>query len=89
MANPLLKAAQQHHLQRLSIKQGLSNRVQIKIIRLARTIADLRGEDAISDEALGEALLLRKMNHITFTTMYTDILTGEFTYEYDNEKINT
>ncbi len=63
--------------------------MQIKIIRLARTIADLRGEDAISDEALGEALLLRKMNHITFTTMYTDILTGEFTYEYDNEKINT
>ena len=39
-----LTSYQQGHLQNLSMKHGLSNRVQIKIIRLARTIADLKGD---------------------------------------------
>lgn len=55
IANNPLTNQQQQYLQSLSIKQGLSNRVQIKIIRLARTIADLIGEDSISDVALNEA----------------------------------
>ena len=51
-----LTPLQQQNLQSLSSAQGFSNRVQIKIIRLARTIADLNGESSISDEAIEEAL---------------------------------
>lgn len=62
IAGSPLTTNQKQHLQSLSIKHGLSNRVQIKIIRLARTIADLKAEKSISDEALGEAMKLRKMD---------------------------
>ncbi len=37
-----------------------SNRVQLKIIRIARTISDLAGVDMITDEALWEAMSLRR-----------------------------
>jgi magnesium chelatase family protein len=56
-----LSPTQQEELQQLSMKVGMSNRVQIKIIRIARTIADLNGEEHISDDALQEALLLRQI----------------------------
>ncbi|PGT89041.1 YifB family Mg chelatase-like AAA ATPase [Bacillus sp. AFS040349] len=56
-----LTPKQQYDLQQVSSKQGLSNRVQIKIIRLARTIADIKGEVLISDEDLKEAMFLRKL----------------------------
>jgi magnesium chelatase family protein len=67
-----LTPAQQKDLQSLSIQHGLSNRVQIKIIRLARTISDLQGEDCILDDALNEAFSLRKMTRPSFVS-----LTGE------------
>lgn len=57
-----LTPVQQQNLKYLSSAHGFSNRVQIKIIRLARTIADLEGDDIISDEAIEEALLLRKLS---------------------------
>lgn len=47
MANSPLTAEQQQNSQILSIKEGMNNRVQIKIIRLARTITDLEGEDSV------------------------------------------
>ncbi|RLQ94909.1 ATP-binding protein [Falsibacillus albus] len=56
-----LTAGQQNELQRLCINQGLSNRVQIKIIRLARTISDLEGEETITEDALTKSLSLRKL----------------------------
>ncbi|WP_335871154.1 YifB family Mg chelatase-like AAA ATPase [Bacillus sp. 2205SS5-2] len=56
-----LSPSQQTELQKISIQYGLSNRVQIKIIRLARTISDIQEEDEISEAALTEALSLRKM----------------------------
>ncbi|XQY91626.1 YifB family Mg chelatase-like AAA ATPase [Metabacillus sp. HB246100] len=56
-----LTPEQQNDLQQVSSKEGLSNRVQIKIIRLARTIADIKGEDLISDQDLMEAMALRKL----------------------------
>ncbi|WP_078429804.1 YifB family Mg chelatase-like AAA ATPase [Alkalihalobacterium alkalinitrilicum] len=51
--------------QQLLLQEGISthhwsNRVQIKIIRLARTIADLEGEMSITDEALVEAMTYRR-----------------------------
>lgn len=47
-------------LTNVSVKQNWSNRVQIKIIRLARTISDLAGEERISDQAIWEAMTLRR-----------------------------
>ncbi|MDQ0252833.1 putative ATPase with chaperone activity [Evansella vedderi] len=58
-----LTSEQQHQLQCVSIKKGYSNRVQIKIIRLARTIADSKGEDRISNETLSEAFGLRQLHY--------------------------
>ena len=49
-------------LQDICIEAGLSNRVHIKVIRIARTIADLDGEDVISDQAIMEALKLRNVS---------------------------
>lgn len=53
------------HLRLTSVasKQKWSNRVQIKIIRLARTISDLAGEERITDESLWEAMTLRRVSH--------------------------
>ncbi|MGM0842283.1 MAG: YifB family Mg chelatase-like AAA ATPase [Bacillota bacterium] len=64
-----LTAGQQSKLQRLSIHQGLSNRVQIKSIRLARTISDIQGEQSITDEALNEALSLRRITPFSPASM--------------------
>lgn len=66
MADQPLSEEQLHKLQRLSIQYGYSNRVQIKIIRLGRTIADLKGEDFISVESLMEALGLRNKYQATY-----------------------
>ncbi|WP_445505443.1 YifB family Mg chelatase-like AAA ATPase [Niallia sp. 03091] len=57
--SPLTKE-QKKMLTNVSAKQNWSNRVQIKIIRLARTISDLAGEEAISDRAIWEAMTLRR-----------------------------
>jgi magnesium chelatase family protein len=40
-------------------KNNWSNRTQIKIIRLARTISDLKGETDITDKSIREAVTLR------------------------------
>ncbi|MDN3017874.1 hypothetical protein PH210_16895 [Paenibacillus sp. BSR1-1] len=51
-----LPAGQQVDLQKLSFKKGLSNRTQIKIIRLARTISDLQGCSRITDQSIWAAV---------------------------------
>ena len=55
--SPLTKE-QQLTLQQFFIKRNWSNRTQIKIIRLARTISDLSGRHRISDESIWEATML-------------------------------
>ncbi|WP_066248371.1 YifB family Mg chelatase-like AAA ATPase [Neobacillus drentensis] len=55
-----LTSDQQKMLMNVASKQNWSNRVQIKIIRLARTISDLAGEDQITDTAIWEAMTLRR-----------------------------
>ncbi|MEQ6376344.1 YifB family Mg chelatase-like AAA ATPase [Bacillaceae bacterium S4-13-56] len=55
-----LTAEQKRRLTQVSSKQNWSNRVQIKIIRLARTISDLSGEERIADQAIWEAMNLRR-----------------------------
>ncbi|MCC3359629.1 YifB family Mg chelatase-like AAA ATPase [Bacillus sp. REN16] len=51
---------QRKMLSNVAAKQKWSNRVQIKIIRLARTISDLAQEEDISDTAIWEAMTLRR-----------------------------
>ncbi|WP_053360955.1 YifB family Mg chelatase-like AAA ATPase [Bacillus sp. FJAT-27251] len=51
---------QQRLLAKVASKHNWSNRVQIKIIRLARTISDLAGEKDITDSSLWEAFNLRR-----------------------------
>ncbi|WP_227394390.1 YifB family Mg chelatase-like AAA ATPase [Jeotgalibacillus aurantiacus] len=58
-----LTSAQMHWIQKISSQYAFSNRVQIKCIRLARTIADLKGDIHITDQSLEEALTLRKIQH--------------------------
>lgn len=55
-----LTTEQKKTLTNVSVKQNWSNRVQIKIIRLARTISDLAGEERITDQAIWEAMKLRR-----------------------------
>lgn len=59
-AHPLT-GAQQTMLQQLSIKNNWSNRTQIKIIRLARTISDLQQNSAITDQSISEAIKLNRV----------------------------
>lgn len=39
-------------IMKVAAKQNWSNRVQIKMIRLARTISDLAGEDRMTDQSI-------------------------------------
>jgi magnesium chelatase family protein len=50
---------QTQKLQELSSKHNMSNRAQIKIIRLARTIADLGQSNKITDQNITDAIKLR------------------------------
>lgn len=54
-----LSENQQNLLSKVASKRQWSNRVQIKIIRLARTISDLAGDQLITDEAIWKAISLR------------------------------
>lgn len=48
--------AQLARIQTVSTEEKLSSRSSLKILRLARTISDVRGEDTVSDAAVDEAL---------------------------------
>src|SRR5207253_948998 len=53
-----LSEQQQGFLQKLANKHGWSNRAQLKIIRLTRTIADLQQRTEVSEQHIWEALKL-------------------------------
>lgn len=57
-----LTEMQHLRLSTIASKQKWSNRVQIKVIRLARTISDLAGDEGITNEALWEAMTLRRVS---------------------------
>jgi magnesium chelatase family protein len=50
-------------IMKVAAKQNWSNRVQIKMIRLARTISDLAGEERMTDQSIWEAMTLRRWGH--------------------------
>jgi magnesium chelatase family protein len=60
---------QANNLQQLSSKHNWSNRAQIKIIRLARTIADLEAQNKISDYHIKEAIFLRTGDSLKTLTL--------------------
>jgi magnesium chelatase family protein len=53
-----LTPEQQRTIQQNAAKKNWSNRTQIKVIRLARTISDLEGEPTITDASICEAINL-------------------------------
>lgn len=55
-----LTPLQEKMLAQVADKQHWSNRVQIKMIRLARTISDLSGEANMTDESIWKAIQLRR-----------------------------
>ena len=57
-----LGPAEQALLNRAAERLGLSARAYHRILRVARTIADLAGEEAISDRHLGEAIGYRRLD---------------------------
>ncbi|WP_245947433.1 hypothetical protein [Bacillus taeanensis] len=56
-----LTAEQERILQQCALKQKWSNRVQVKVIRTARTIVDFEGKEETTDEAIWEAMTLRRV----------------------------
>ncbi|WP_322746502.1 ATP-binding protein [Cytobacillus oceanisediminis] len=58
--SPLL-SDQYRTLQQFSNKKNWSNRTQIKVIRLARTISDLEGSIGITDQSMWEAVKLNSL----------------------------
>jgi magnesium chelatase family protein len=55
-----LNHEQQAMVQQWSSKHNWSARVQMKILRLARTISDLSGDESITNEAIWEAVTMRR-----------------------------
>lgn len=55
-----LTESQKMMLTQISSKQQWSNRVQVKMLRLARTISDLEGSDSFTDESIWKAMTLRR-----------------------------
>ncbi|GAA0432141.1 YifB family Mg chelatase-like AAA ATPase [Lentibacillus halophilus] len=51
---------QQKMMQQWSSKHHWSTRVQMKILRLARTISDLSGDETITNESIWEAVTMRR-----------------------------
>ena len=56
-----LSSQQLNHIQQTCFEQKWSNRTQVKLIRIARTIADLNGEEEISDTVLNEAISWKQL----------------------------
>ena len=57
-----LSEEQQQMMQQWTSKNNWSTRVQMKTIRLARTISDLSGDESITNEALWEAVTMRRIH---------------------------
>lgn len=64
-----LKENQLKMIRQVSSKRQWSNRVQIKIIRLARTISDLEGSHEITDESIWKAITLRREDPLKYKFM--------------------
>lgn len=61
METSLLSEDQLHEIQTICFSEKWSNRTQSKLIRVARTIADLAGEVEISEESIKEAVCLKRL----------------------------
>lgn len=64
-----LTTDQKKEIQQICFEQKWSNRTQMKLLRIARTIADLAGIEHISDEALQEAIQWKSIASNLHTSM--------------------
>jgi magnesium chelatase family protein len=53
-----------HYLNNLSSKGNWSNRAQIKVVRLARTIADLAGSEDVEEQHIWEGVKLHRRKYM-------------------------
>lgn len=60
-----LTTTQQNLMENAMLKMGFSTRVLHRVIKIARTIADLAGDDAIQDQHIMEAFSYRAMDRTT------------------------
>ncbi|WP_075983092.1 YifB family Mg chelatase-like AAA ATPase [Bacillus massilinigeriensis] len=65
LATSPLKEPQLNMIKNAAFKHHWSNRVQMKIIRLARTISDLHGNAEITEESIWKAMTLRRSFHLS------------------------
>ncbi|MDN4605911.1 YifB family Mg chelatase-like AAA ATPase [Sporosarcina highlanderae] len=56
MAATMLSDEQERFIQSICFREKWSNRTMVKLIRVARTIADLAGEQSISEASISEAI---------------------------------
>ncbi|WP_318617306.1 YifB family Mg chelatase-like AAA ATPase [Sporosarcina sp. YIM B06819] len=56
-----LSSKQSNFIDKICFEQKWSNRTQAKLIRIARTIADLEGQEVITDSALQEAIAWKRL----------------------------
>jgi magnesium chelatase family protein len=68
-----LTLEQQRMLDQFSARKNWSNRTQIKIIRLARTISDLQGTERITDQNIWEAVKLNNRAVLTRTSEMANV----------------
>lgn len=64
LATCQISDSQSEYLKEVCFREKWSNRTQVKLIRIARTIADLRGERFILDEALQEAVEWKRITSL-------------------------
>lgn len=61
LASCRLTKTQTGELQEICYKEKWSNRTQVKLVRIARTIADLEGSELISEQAIAEAVHWKRL----------------------------
>ena len=67
----VVSRANSHRLiEQTCFEQKWSNRTQAKLIRIARTISDLEGQEAITDSALQEAIDWKRPPFFVATIVY-------------------
>lgn len=67
-----LTAEQREYISEVCFMERWSNRTQVKLIRIARTVSDLQGSEQVTDSAIEEAVEWKKLP----TALQTPVLQG-------------
>ncbi|MFS0576673.1 YifB family Mg chelatase-like AAA ATPase [Sporosarcina sp. 179-K 3D1 HS] len=72
----LLSKEQELHFQSICCEEKWSNRTMVKLIRIARTISDLQGEDTITRDAINEAVKWKCLSSTVLGDRKEEVLDG-------------